>query len=48
MTRDEAREHLRSITRSLATNPGYTEPLSDLEIEGWLAFLTALKLLEEA
>ena len=46
MTRDEAREHLRKITRALLSNQGYTEPLSDLEIDGWLDLLEALKLLE--
>ena len=46
MTRDEAREHLRKITRALLSNQGYTEPLSELEIDGWLDLFTALKLLD--
>lgn len=43
MTCDQARELLRNIRRS-SENPGYTQPLSDLEIEGWIAFLSALGL----
>ena len=46
MTSDQARQFLRAIRRSSA-NPGYTEPLSDLEIEGWIAFLSALGLVHE-
>ena len=48
MTRDEAREHLRKITRALLSNQGYTEPLSELEIDGWLDLLEAMGLLEKA
>ena len=47
LTRDEAREHLRKITRALLSNQGYTEPLSELEIDGWIAFLQALKLVDD-
>ena len=46
MTTDQARELLRNIRRAGA-NPGYTEPLSDLEIEGWIALLMALGLVTE-
>ena len=48
MTRDEAREHLRKIERAASGNPGYTEVLSDLEIESWLAFFQAIGLINEA
>lgn len=45
MTRNEAIQHLRKIERAVNGSPGYTEALSDLEIEGWLAFLEALGLI---
>lgn len=46
MTPDQARALLRDIRRTGA-NPGYTEPLSDLEIEGWIALLIATGLVTE-
>jgi len=47
MTRAEAREQLRKITRALQSNQGYTEPLSNLEIEGWLDLFEAMGLLKQ-
>jgi len=47
MTRAEAQERLRKIQRALQSNPGYCEPMSELEIEGWLELLEALQLLKE-
>ena len=47
MTPDEARSLLRNIRRTGA-NPGYVEPLSDLEIEGWVALLIALGLVGDS
>ena len=46
MTRDEARTFLKAITRALQSNQGYTEQLSDLEIEGWLAFFEAVGIIK--
>lgn len=46
MTTDEARAYLNRITRA-SGNPGYTEHLTDLEIEGWLAFFRALGLVKD-
>lgn len=46
MTPDQARTLLRNIRRT-NTNPGYTDPLSDLEIEGWIALLIATGLVKE-
>ena len=48
MTREEVRSHLKAITRALQSNQGYTEPLSELEIEGWLELFKALGLIEDA
>ena len=47
MTRDEARERLKRITRALFENKGYTQPLSELEINGWLEFFEALGLFKD-
>ena len=46
MTTGEARTWLRKIIRPNG-NPGYTEPLSDIEIEGWIAFFKALGLVKD-
>lgn len=46
MTRDEAREFLKKISRALQSNPGYCEPMSDLEIDGWLDLFVALGLVK--
>jgi hypothetical protein len=46
MTAAQARQMLRAIRRTSA-NPGYTEPLSDIEIEGWIALFSALGLVTE-
>lgn len=46
MTADQARTFLRTIRRT-SGNPGYTEPISDIEIEGWIAFFSALGLVTE-
>lgn len=47
MTADQARQMLRAIRRT-SGNPGYTEPLSDIEIEGWIALLSALGLVNDS
>jgi hypothetical protein len=47
LTPDQARDLLRAIRRAPQSNPGYVEPLSDLEIEGWIAFLQALGLIKD-
>ncbi len=44
MTADQARALLRKIRRALPSNPGYVEPLSDLEIEGWVELFEAMGL----
>jgi hypothetical protein len=46
MTTDEARVYLSRIIRPNG-NPGYTDQLSDLEIEGWIAFFKALGLVKD-
>ncbi len=46
MTSDEARALLRKIRRAPQSNPGYVEPLSDLEIEGWIELFEAMGLIQ--
>jgi hypothetical protein len=46
VTQAEAREFLKKILRALQSNPGYCEPMSDLEIDGWLAMFTAMGLVK--
>ena len=47
MTSDEVCARLREINRTSSGNPGYIEPLSELEIEGWLNLLRALNLIND-
>ena len=47
MTRDEAKAFLSRIMRSVNGSPGYVEPLSELEIEGWLDLFVAMKLVSD-